>query len=285
MLCDIPELPPEFPKDNALDAKMPALIHEASRPLSEPLANPSTSSESHEELPANGEMVTKPKPPPTTSEDGALNALISSLEDLVTSLEVVPGPEDVSTASVTPCPMVASSSPDLSLLPPPPVTSGDNPPASCSLSEFSPLSSPQTVVQEPFPSELAMIFDNLRPSRADQAEVAKEHCEADDNIMIVNESSVSPRCPAPLSFQRLRYCPEYPVRWWNPSRSSLLLSFSPVSSPVRIVSPLSIPLFCSRVLSPLFIALQAPITGGKGTWKQVGTSQEHGRNWNTLPVM
>ena len=26
-------------------------------------------------------------------------------------------------------------------------------------------------------------------------------------------------------------------------------------------------------------------TGGKGTWKQVGTSQEHCRNWNTLPVM
>jgi len=27
------------------------------------------------------------------------------------------------------------------------------------------------------------------------------------------------------------------------------------------------------------------LTGGKGTWKQVGTSQEYGRNWNTLPVM
>jgi len=27
------------------------------------------------------------------------------------------------------------------------------------------------------------------------------------------------------------------------------------------------------------------ITGGEGIWKQVGTSQEHCRNWNTLPVM
>ena len=30
---------------------------------------------------------------------------------------------------------------------------------------------------------------------------------------------------------------------------------------------------------------ESNITGGKGTWKQVGTSQEHCRNWNTLPVM
>ena len=43
---------------------------------------------------------------------------------------------------------------------------------------------------------------------------------------------------------------------------------------------------CQRVQDVGCYGFHTPSnTGGEGIWKQVGTSQEHCRNWNTLPVM
>jgi len=124
--CDVPELPPELPKDGALDAEMSASIHEASRPVSEPPADPPTSSESCEELSVSSMTPTEPEPLLTVFEGGTPDALLSSLEDLVASLEVTPSFEEMSPVLSLSCPTVASPSPDLLLLSPPPVSSGDD---------------------------------------------------------------------------------------------------------------------------------------------------------------